>query len=56
MIFLYELHIELNSRFYKDLRDSFDGSAINLYLACISFIFIMVAKLKEVILHFDCVW
>ena len=56
MIFLYGLHIELNSRFYRDLRDSFDGSAFNLYLACISFISIMVAKLKEAIVHFDRVW
>ena len=52
--FLYELHIELNSKFYRDLRDSSAGSASTLYLACIRLISIMVANFKEAILHFDC--
>ena len=38
----------------RDLRDSSDGSAFTLYLACISFISIMVAKFKQAILHFEC--
>ena len=49
MIFLYGLHIELNNRFYRDLKDSSDGSAFTLYLVCISLISIMVAKFKEAI-------
>ena len=54
IFFLYELHVELNSKFYRDLRDSSDSSAFTLYLAWICLISIMVVNLKETILQFDC--
>ena len=54
MIFLYELHIELNSKFCWYLRDSSDSSAFTLHLAWISLISIMVANFKATILQFDC--
>ena len=55
MIFFFsELHKKLNSKFYRDLRSSSDGSAFTLYLACIRLISIMAANFKKTILHFDC--
>ena len=54
LFFLYELHIELNSKFYRDLRDSSGGSAFTLHLAWICLISIMIANFKATILQFDC--
>ena len=48
--FLCELHIELNSKFYRDLRDSSNCSAFTFHLARICLISIMVANFKATIL------
>ena len=54
MFLVCELDMEINCRFYRELKDSSDGSAFTLYLACISSISTMVAKFKQAILHFQC--
>ena len=54
MTFFVGLHIDLNSKFSRDLGDSSDGSAFTLYLALMCLISIMVANFKETILQFDC--
>ena len=49
----YILQKKLKAR-VMDLRESSDGSAFTLSLACISLISIMVATFKEAVLNFAC--